>query len=353
MRLSLRLVNAAPATRNTSQVRILVLGGTGFIGPKVVHLLAVKGHEVTVFHRGATETELPANVHHVHDDFGALSEHIGRLRAWRPDVILDMVPFIDKQGHGVRHFRGLARRATVITSCDVYRAFGRLWGTEPGPPDAIPLHEESPLREKRAGDVGPGTDYDNVEVEAAVGSDSELPLTILRLPATHGPGDPQHRLFPYVKRMDDGRSAILLDEAFARWHWPRGYVENVAAAIALGVEDDRAAGRVYNVCDSVSNTELEWVRRIGAVVGWEGEVLTVPNEALPLSLRVSLDFDQDYTVDSSRIRRELGYRELVPEDEALGRTIEWERRNPPEAGALTIDYEAEDKAIIAVSDAGL
>jgi nucleoside-diphosphate-sugar epimerase len=125
-----------------------------------------------------------------------------------------------------------------------------------------------------------------------------------------------------VKRIDDGRPVILLDEAFARWHWPRGYVENVAAAIALGVEDDRAVGRVYNVCDSDAYTKLEWIRRIGAVVGWEGEVLTVPNEALLLSLWVSLDFDQDYTVDSSRIRRELGYRELVPEDEALGGTIE-------------------------------
>jgi hypothetical protein len=39
--------------------------------------------------------------------------------------------------------------------------------------------------------------------------------------------------FTYIKRMDDGRPAILLDEAYARWRWARGYVENIAHAIAL------------------------------------------------------------------------------------------------------------------------
>jgi hypothetical protein len=39
--------------------------------------------------------------------------------------------------------------------------------------------------------------------------------------------------FTYIKRMDDGRPVILLDEAYARWRWARGYVENIAHAIAL------------------------------------------------------------------------------------------------------------------------
>jgi dTDP-D-glucose 4,6-dehydratase len=42
------------------------------------------------------------------------------------------------------------------------------------------------------------------------------------------------------------------------------------------------------------------------------------------------DFTQQYEVDSSRIRRELGYSEIVPFAEAVRRTIEWERANPPE-----------------------
>jgi nucleoside-diphosphate-sugar epimerase len=40
---------------------------------------------------------------------------------------------------------------------------------------------------------------------------NEFPVTILRLPALYGPGDKRHRLFPYLKRMDDVRPAILVE----------------------------------------------------------------------------------------------------------------------------------------------
>jgi nucleoside-diphosphate-sugar epimerase len=326
---------------------VLVLGGTRFIGPYVVRLLAEQGHDVTVFHRGETEADLPASVRHIHGDFATIAEHVANLQPRAPEVVLDMVPFLDKVGHGALHFRGIARRAVVVTSSDVYRAFGRLWRTEPGPPEPVPLTEESPLRTNRAGDLARDIDYDNIEVERAVSSDPELPVTILRLPATHGPGDNQHRLFGYLKRMDDGRPAILLEERFARWRWVRGYVENVASAIALAVQDERAAGRIYNVCEPVAYAEAEWVRRIGDVVGWQGEVVAVPAELLPKS-DYDLDFSQDYVVDSSRIRRELGYAEIVPDDEALQRTTAWERLNPPELGHQQLDYEQEDGILAAL-----
>lgn len=287
-------------------MRVLVLGGTRFIGPHVVRLLAAGGHDVTVFHRGETECDLPATVRHVHGDFGRFSEHVKSLRDGAPEVVLDMVPFFGKDGHGVSHFRDVARRAVAITSADVYRAFGRLWRTEPGPPDPVPLTEDSPLRTRRAGDAAPGIEFDNIDVERDLAGDPELPVTILRLPATHGPNDAQHRLHSYLKRMDDGRPAILLEETFAHWHWVRGYVENVAAAVALAVQDVRATGRVYNVAEPAAYTEAEWVRRIGASVGWAGRVVSAPDETLPESLRQPYDFGQDYTVrfqpDSTRKR---------------------------------------------------
>ena len=329
-------------------MNVVVLGGTRFVGPYVVRLLAERGHEVTIVHRGETEAELPRVVRHLHVAFERLPEALERLRSVAVDVVLDMVPYLDKGGHGVLHFAGVADRAVAITSCDVYRAFGRLWRSEPGPPDSLPLTEESPLRSRPAADAGSeDVVHDNVDVEKALAG-GPLPVTILRLPATHGPGDPQHRLFRYLKRMDDRRPAIVLEERFARWRWTRGYVENVAAAIALAVEDEdgRAAGRVYNVADPTVHAEADWVRRIGEAAGWSGEIVTIPAADLPERLRQPYDFDQDYVVDSTRIRDELGYGEPVDEDTALERTIEWERRNPP-AGAPAPDYAAEDEALAA------
>jgi nucleoside-diphosphate-sugar epimerase len=143
---------------------------------------------------------------------------------------------------------------------------------------------------------------------------------------TYGPGDPFRRLSPYLKRLDDRRPTIRLDEGLARWKCPRGYVEDVAAAIARAIEDDRAAGRVYNVAERPAFTEADWVRRVGEVLGWRGRVETVPVGRIP----VPQDFRQDLDMGSGRIRADLGFAEAVGADEALERTIAWERANPPE-----------------------
>lgn len=82
------------------------------------------------------------------------------------------------------------------------------------------------------------------------------------------------------------------------------------------------------------------MRKIGEVVGWRGEVMTVPAGRIPLAY----DFGQDLDADSDLIRAELGYAQEVSPQEALERTIAWERANPPDQAADLglLGYEAED-----------
>ena len=49
-------------------MQVLILGGTGFIGPTVVERLAAAGHRVALFHRGRSEENAPPGVQHVHGD---------------------------------------------------------------------------------------------------------------------------------------------------------------------------------------------------------------------------------------------------------------------------------------------
>lgn len=293
---------------------------------------------MTVFHRGHIEPDPLQGVRHVHGDMAQFEGFVGELRSFEPDVVVDMLAFMPEEGRRLLAFKGTARRGVVVSSADVYLAYGRLRGSEPGPPVTLPLTEDSPLREVVVDDG-----YDKVGVERAVAGDPDFPVTILRYPAVYGPGDSQHRLSGYLRRMDDRRPAILLEEALAGWRWVRGYAEDVGHALALAVESDAAAGRTFNVAGPSAYCEEDWVRRIAGVLGWTGRVITAPRELLPERLRENVDFSQDYVVDSSRIRTELGYSEVVDEAIAIERTIDWERANPPVE--LDVDYDAEDAAL--------
>ena len=157
----------------------------------------------------------------------------------------------------------------------------------------------------------------------------KLPTTILRLPMVYGPGDPLHRFYPVVKRILDGRPAIWIREKLAQCVHCRGYVENVAHAIALATVSDNAAGRVYNVAEPNPYTEAEWTAKIGAVAGWYGRVIIVPRTKRLHTSYCRTNLNSTSFMDSARIRSELGYTESVPVDEALRRTTEWEQANPP------------------------
>jgi nucleoside-diphosphate-sugar epimerase len=336
-------------------MRVLVIGGTNFIGPKVVAALDRQGHEVTVYHRGLHEADFPSRVRHIHSPRAAIPvlHFPSSLSDPAPDVVLHMFPVGDDDARAaVARFTGVARRFVAISSGDVYRAYGRLLGTEPGPPEDLPIEEDAPLRETlfpyRHAAAGPADwtyHYEKILVERAVRS-GKLAATVLRLPAVYGPGDPQRRLRPYIKRMEDRRPTILLEETQAAWRWSHGYVEDVALAIALAVVDERAAGRVYNVGEAVVPTMAERVRRIGEVSGWKGDIVSLRAGQLPPHLRIPYEPRQDLVVDTRRIRRELGFSEKLSDEEGLRRTIAWERANPsPSGDPGPEEYAAEDAAL--------
>lgn len=329
-------------------MKVLVLGGTRFIGAATVKRLADAGHSVTIFHRGTTQNIL-ASTREIIGDRRDLLHFEADFRQFAPEIVLDMFPITEHDARVVMSlFKGLARRVVSISSIDVYRAYGRLTGTEPGPPEPTPLTENSPLREKLypyRGKIERLADYDKILIERVVMGDAESPGTVVRLPMVYGPFDYQHRLFNYLKRMDDGRPAILLENLFSRWRSARGFVENMAHAIELAVTNDSAANRIYHVAEPLAFNEAEWVAQIGRAVGWRGGIPALSAEQMPEHLREDGNYAQHLDADSSRIRRELGYTEVVPPDAAMRQTVEWERNNPPAFDAAQYDYQAEDRAL--------
>jgi nucleoside-diphosphate-sugar epimerase len=338
-------------------MRILLIGGNGFIGRFIVSALRQRGHALAVFHRGTTE--VPAGVVEIRGDRNQLAAAAKELKRFAPDVVIDLVISSGPQAEELMNFfRGATRRVLMLSSIDVYRAVGVSHGRESGPLQEVPLTEESELRRNlhpyppenmqllRRVFKWVTDDYDKIPAEQAVMNDHELPTTVLRLPTVYGPGDPLHRFYPVVKRIADGRRHIIFAETIAAWRSPRGYVENVAAAIALAATDDRASRRIYNVCEEPSFSELEWARKIAGEMGWDGEFVVLPVERTPRHLLQPGNHAQHWTASSARIRRELAHEEPVAIEEAVRRTIRWQRENPPAVTFLAqFDYQAEDAAL--------
>jgi nucleoside-diphosphate-sugar epimerase len=342
-------------------MRILIIGGTGFIGAHALRYLLDEGHEMQVFHRAETETSLPQVIQHIFGDRRALPAFAATFRQFSPHVTLDVIPYSEQDALTLMQtLRGITERVVALSSQDVYRAYGLFTRLEEGVLEPTPYDEDATLRTHlypyRSFAQGPDDlryGYEKILVERTVMREPELPGTILRLPQVYGPGDRQHRLFDYLKRMDDGRRAILLDEAQYGWRWTRGYVENVAAAIALAVTDDRAAGRTYNIGEPEALTEVEWVRAIANTAGWGGGVVAAPEGTLPAHLAAPYDWRQPLAAGTNRIRTELSYEEEIPRDEALRRAVDWERANPPrEIDAKRFDYSAEELALEHIAQRG-
>lgn len=333
-------------------MRVLVIGGSGFIGSHVVAQLAARGVEVGVLVRSRP----PAGAaHHIAGDRKRLGDHRAAIAGFAPEVVIDMIPSSGAQAAAlVDAVRGVARRTVAITSMDVYRACGVLHRLEPGPLEPMPLTERSPLRS--AQHTYPprqvaalqhlfgwlDDDYDKLAVERAVRA---LDATVLRLPLVYGPGDPLRRLQPIVRRILDGRRAILFAASVAAWRASRGHVENVAGAIALAATTDAAAGRTYNVAEPDTPSELDWARLIAAQLAWDGELVMVPDEQAPPHLRPPGDLAQHWVADSTRIRDELGYAEALDRGQAIAATIAWERAAPAQGSPQVFDYAAEDAAL--------
>ncbi len=337
-------------------MKILLIGGTRFIGKAATAQLVARGHEVAVFHRGNAPLE-NLGAQEIFGNRKNLEWSRGAFKKFAPDVVVDMFAMTEADARNfIETFRGLAARSVVISSMDVYRAYDVLRGVEPEPLEPVPFDEAAPLRNRifpyRGKTLRAENDpqkwvdeYDKILVEHVAASEPELPATILRLPMVYGEGDYQHRIFEYLKRMDDGRPAIVLDEIGAEWQTSRGYVENVAAAIVRAVEAERAARKTYNVADAETFTEAEWIERIGRAAGWNGRVVSVPREKLAESLRFQGNARQSLVGDTTRIRQQIDYREIVSTDEALARTVAWERANVPPFDAAQFDYALEDEIL--------
>jgi nucleoside-diphosphate-sugar epimerase len=304
-------------------VRVVVVGGTKFVGPAAVRRLVAAGHEVAVAHSGAHEHPAVAAAAHLHGDRGALLGPGGAIESWRPEALVDTFP----GGATAAKAEGLAAcagrtgaRIVAISSMDVYQ-HGVDSGVADGGGMLALAVDPILLREDARRRVGPypggGPDHDNVAMEDAL-ERAGCAAVVLRPGAIYGP-HPSTREWTLVRRVAVGeRELPLPDGGVQVFH--RVAVDRLAAAILAAVARPPDGLWTCNVVDPADWDYSGLARRVGAILDWEWEPRKVAFEAADHPWQTG----HPMLGSDRRLRDDLGVGAEEPDPgEALRETVEW------------------------------
>jgi hypothetical protein len=136
----------------------------------------------------------------------------------------------------------------------------------------------------------------------------------------------------------------------------RAGARNAAEAVALAVDQpERAMGQAYHVADDDLVTVHQWAEIVARAAGRELEFKALPGQLVTPGWAV-LPFGYQGTpscvLDTTKLRVELGYRDVLPLRDGLAETVEWMianadsmRGNPNVLDPF--DYPAEDRLVAA------
>jgi 2'-hydroxyisoflavone reductase len=319
-------------------MRILMIGGTRFIGKHVVTAALEAGHEVTVFHRGQTGADLFPEIEHRtgdrNGDLSALAEG-----SW--DATVDTCAYVPRQVQSLADALGdRAGHYQLVSSVSAYAT-----------PERRGFGEDAPLAELDDPTVEEVTNetYGGLKVlceRAAV--DRFGPRTLLVRPTyVVGPDDYTWRFPWWVARLARGGEVLAPGPADA----PSQLIDvRDMGAWMVGLLDRDESGAFHGVGPSATFTWGEQLETIAAAVAPAGTSLTWVDDKFLLDQQIGeTDFplwsggDPDVlsmTADpSAALATGLTLRPL---DETVRDTLAWTRtvEQPAEPG-LGADRETE------------
>ncbi|MGH3944106.1 MAG: NAD-dependent epimerase/dehydratase family protein [Pseudonocardiaceae bacterium] len=325
-------------------VRVVIIGGTRFIGRRITEQLVNRGDEVLVVHRGAAEPENWVRCRHLHVDRKDFRRVADQVRHFAPDAVVDTLAMTRADADAVLpHLPDVP--LVMLSSMDVYRAYELVMSGRAG--IAVPFGEDAPLREDRYPHQGtdPGLEGYSIDMDRYDKLDVE-PLylqrggTVLRLGMVYGEGDAQRREEFILRRVRADRRRIPVGEG--TWRWTRVYVGDVARAVLAVLNTPEAHGEVFNLGESTTPTVRDWIGQILAAAGHDAILVGVPAEVLPPDLIMTGRIPQDLLAANDKVRRVLGW-EPGNQTEAVRRSVCWHLAHPP--AHPDADFTADDRAL--------
>jgi 2'-hydroxyisoflavone reductase len=321
------------------RMKLLVIGGTLFIGREIVRRLVSRGHDVTVLHRRGDHDLGPAVANATADrsDVTAIARIVqdGRFEAivdtvydWEKGTPASQVEAAARSGGRQ------IRRYVFISSIAAY-----------GP--GLDHREDAPLVPDDSPNVYAQQKASSERALFRLHAESGLPVATFRPPFVHGPRQPFYREQFFWDRLRDGRPIVLADGGDAPIQWV--FVGDLADACVRAVEWPAPAAEAFNVAHTERLTQRSFVEVLGAIAGVRPTFASLPRAAIhaagghPFAGNLYFGEFLDVPVHTSVIDKAPRMLGVVPTalESALAETYAWYLTQPRRA----IDYGFEDRLL--------
>jgi nucleoside-diphosphate-sugar epimerase len=251
-------------------MKILVIGGTLFIGRRLVQSLVKLGHEVAVLHR-RPEHDLGRKVENLQADRNDPRQVYAAVKGRSFDGVFDLAYDWERGTPGrVIHetasmLNGNVGRYVFMSSCAAYG-------------DGLNHHE---------GDALAPEEHPNLYMRNKACSERALfrlhqrygtPVVTLRPPFVYGPGNPMYREQFFWDRLRDKRPLILPGDGRRLMQFV--YVKDLVEACLKVLEAPNVTGHAFNIANARPLTQCEVLEALAKAAGKPGEIVRVPRERI-------------------------------------------------------------------------
>lgn len=319
-------------------MRVLVIGGTTFIGREIVNRLLQRRHDVAVLHRRA-DHDLGPGVRNIQADRSDLPTLAAALQRERPEAVFD-IAYDWEKGTTASEVEAAARSCGDGLERYVYMSSIAAYG--PG----LDHRESDPLV---------SDDYPRAYAAHKASSERALfrmheetgfPAVTFRPPYVHGPFQPFYREQFFWDRLRDGRPIILPDGGGTPMQWV--YVADLAEACVRAIDAPGVSGQAFNLAHEPT-TQRGFVELLARVAATEPTLVAVPRKQIQ-AMGGQLSGEHMYfgealdqppiTEHVEKAPRLLGI-EPTPFENALRESYAWYRTQP----RRRIDYGFEDRLL--------
>ena len=316
------------------QMRALIIGGTRNLGPSIVQALLERGYDLTVFNRGLTTDDLPQQVLRVHGDRSEPSQLKTTLQAGDFELIVDTTLYNGAEAQAVVElFSG-------HVGCYIFLSTGQVY--------LVRVGLERPFKEQDySGPVMPepsrrnDSEYQNwlygyekrqaEDVFSSAWNESRFPCTSLRLPMVNSARDHYHRIYNYIRRIQDGGPILIPEGPGLPIRHVHG--EDVVQAITQIAQTETGKGSAYNIGQDETVSIDDFLQLLATLLQKPLNILRVPRAKLERAglLPQCSPFSGAWmsSLDNTLSKTELGIR-YTPFHAYLEELVEFFARSAPQ-----------------------